>query len=125
MMILIRTESGGAVTEQFDTSMIPDDATYWTALHGRIAERALRRRSAMGWLSSSPGAWLVAASIACAGALGASVAARRAALNAADASLRAALTPADRLARAMVASQSPPALAALTMAAPSTLENRR
>jgi len=124
-MILIRTETGGAVTEQFDTSMIPDDAAYWTALSGRIAEGALRRRSAMGWLASSPRAWLVAASLAGAAALGTSLAWKRAASSAAEASLTVALIPQDGLARALLEPQAPPALTALTTAPPSASENRR
>lgn len=124
-MILLRTESGGTVTEQFDTSMIPDDAAYWDALSGRIAAAALRRHSVLAWLATSRRAWLVAASIGCAAAAGTSVLSRIASARVPDASLSAALLPQDRLARALLEPGSPPPLTALTLAPPASAAGSR
>ena len=117
-MILVRTETGGTVTEQYDTSMIPDDAAYWAALSDRIVTEALRRRTVIGWIGASPRAWIVAASLGCAAALGGSVLSRRATRIATRPSLAAALVPQDGLARALLEPQTPTLLTTLTIAPP-------
>lgn len=124
MMILVRAESGGTVLEDFDTSMIPDDPAYWNALGARITAGAVRRQTVVGWLGSSRGAWLMAASIVCAAALGVAVARRLGERDATDRPLAAALAPRDRLARALMTPDSPPLLTTLGMGAATTGDER-
>ena len=124
-MILVRTETGGTVTEQYDTSMIPDDAAYWAALSDRIVTGALRRRTALGWIGTSPRAWIVAASLGCAAALGGSAWSRLATRIVTRPSLPAVLVPQDRLARALLEPQTPPLLTTLTIAPPAGARDQR
>jgi len=115
MMILLRTESGGAVTEHFDTSTVPDDAAYWDALAVRVSTAIVRRRSVARWLTTGHGPWLAVASIACAaamaiGALNMTRDRRVATRN----QLALVLLPADRLGRSFVTADAPPLIGALT-----------
>lgn len=106
--------------QQYDTSMIPDDAAYWDALGRRIATAALPRRSVAGWLSSSRGAWILAASLGCAGAVGLYATRRLDQRGRSEAPLIAALMPADRLARALIEPDSPPMLTTLSLDQPAS-----
>ena len=104
--------------QRYDTSMIPDDAEYWDTLGKRIAMAALPRRTVVGWLSNSRGAWILAASLACAGAIGLSVTRRLDERRVPDALLIAALVPADRLGRALIEPESPPMVTTLPVDQP-------
>lgn len=117
MMILLRTESGGAVTEHFDTSTVPDDAAYWDALTARVSTAIVRRRSVSRWLTTGHGPWLAAASIACAAALmlGA-LSMTRGRSAAGQDRLVLTLRPTDRLGRRFMIADAPPLIGTLTTA---------
>lgn len=109
MMILLRTESGGAVTEHFDTSTVPDDAAYWDGLTMRVSTAIVRRRSVARWLTTGYASWVAAASIACAAAmaLGALGMTRDQGVISQN-QLALTLLPTDRLGRRFMMADAPP-----------------
>lgn len=119
MMILLRTKTGGAVTEHFDTSTVPDDAAYWDALTVRVSRAIVHRRGVARWLTTGLGPWVAAASIACAAslALGALRMTRSTGVATQD-QLALRLLPADRLGQRFVIAAAPPLIGTLTTGDP-------
>lgn len=112
MIVLLRTEFGGLVTNSFDTSSIPETDAYWDALFGRVTESVRAQRSSLAWLGADRSAWLAAACILAA-AIGLGVFARSRATAQRAPALQISLLPADAIGRMVVGGQDPPAIASL------------
>jgi hypothetical protein len=112
MIILLRSETGGMVTNFFDTASIPETDAYWNSLAARVTRAAQARRSGLGWLGADRSAWLAAACIvAIAAAIG--TVSRYQVGTVPGPTLQFALMPSDAIGRIIVGAQAPPAVAAL------------
>lgn len=111
MIVVLRTETGGLVTNSFDTSSIPDTDAYWEALAGRVAEAMRTGRSGLAWLGAGRAAWLVAACMLAAAGVGVFARSRAAADSAPTFQL--SMAPTDTIGRLVLGGQGPPAIASL------------